>query len=142
MKVEVICVGKLRNAGLEALCRDYERRVGRHVPMRQVEVKDERGLHRALDPSAWVVALEVRGQALSSRGFADLLAAWGEKKSGRVCFLIGGAEGLPRELSENADAQLSLSPLTLPHRLARVLLCEQLYRAVSLWRGAPYARED
>ena len=143
MKIEVICVGKLRNAGLEALCQDYERRVGRHLAMRQVEVNGDRGLRRAVDGSAWwVVALEVGGQALSSRQFADVLAGWGENRGGRICFLIGGAEGLPREVSDAADAKLSLSTMTLPHRLARVLLCEQLYRAVSLWRGEPYARED
>ena len=142
MKIDVVCVGKLRNAGLEDLCRDYEKRVRRHVAMRQVEAKDDRGLVRAVDSASWVVALEVGGRALDSRGFAEQLARWGEKKGGRITFVIGGADGIPRALSEAADARLSLSTMTLPHRLARVLLCEQLYRAVSIWRGEPYARED
>jgi 23S rRNA (pseudouridine1915-N3)-methyltransferase len=56
--------------------------------------------------------------------------------------VIGGAEGIPAALSERADARISLSKLTLPHRLARVLLYEQLYRSFTILRGEPYARED
>ena len=58
-----------------------------------------------------------------------------------VAFLVGGAEGLPPELTRRAEARLSLSSLTLPHRLARVVLFEQLYRAMTILRGEPYARE-
>jgi 23S rRNA (pseudouridine1915-N3)-methyltransferase len=57
-----------------------------------------------------------------------------------LAFLIGGADGLPAEIVAKADFRLSLSPLTLPHRLARVLLCEQIYRAISKLRGEPYDR--
>lgn len=142
MKIELIVVGKLRNPGLSSLCDDYEKRVRRHIGMRQLEVRDDRALARAVDKNNWVVALEVQGQALTSRQFAGALQGWGERRAGRVTFLIGGAEGIPKEVSRAADAYLSLSTLTLPHRLARVLLCEQIYRAVSLWRGEPYARED
>jgi 23S rRNA (pseudouridine1915-N3)-methyltransferase len=59
-----------------------------------------------------------------------------------VAFVIGGAEGIPKSLAAECDARLSLSPLTLPHQLARVILFEQLYRALTLIRGEPYARED
>jgi 23S rRNA (pseudouridine1915-N3)-methyltransferase len=58
-----------------------------------------------------------------------------------VAFIIGDADGIPKALSKNAAARLSLSKLTLPHRLARVLLLEQLYRSLSILRGEPYARE-
>lgn len=142
MKIELIVVGKLRNAGLGEMCEDYEKRVRRHIAMRQVEVRDDRALARAVDKKDWVVALEVGGEALTSRQFATTLQGWGERRAGRVTFLIGGAEGIPKPVSASADAYLSLSTMTLPHRLARVLLCEQIYRAVSLWRGEPYARED
>ncbi len=67
---------------------------------------------------------------------------WTSRGKGSVAFVIGGAEGIPSELSKKADARLSLSRLTLPHRLARVVLLEQLYRSLSILRGEPYARED
>jgi 23S rRNA (pseudouridine1915-N3)-methyltransferase len=62
-----------------------------------------------------------------------------EQRSGSVAFLIGGAYGLPREVSERASVTLSLSKLTLPHRLARLFLCEQLYRAFTIQRNEPYS---
>ncbi|HET9932448.1 MAG TPA: 23S rRNA (pseudouridine(1915)-N(3))-methyltransferase RlmH, partial [Polyangiaceae bacterium] len=70
------------------------------------------------------------------------LERWLAQGKGVIAFAIGGAEGLPAEFSKRAQHRLSLSRLTLPHRLARLLLAEQLYRALSIARGEPYARED
>lgn len=86
------------------------------------------------------VALDERGAALTTTRFAKQLAAW--MSGGRnVSFLIGGADGLDAELKHDADMVISLSPLTLPHALVRVVLAEQLYRAASLIRNLPYHRE-
>ncbi|HEY4106535.1 MAG TPA: 23S rRNA (pseudouridine(1915)-N(3))-methyltransferase RlmH, partial [Polyangiaceae bacterium] len=78
----------------------------------------------------------------TSSEFSVRLERWGSRGKGVVAFVIGGAEGIPRDLSARADLRLSLSSFTMPHRLARVVLLEQLYRAMTLQRGEPYAREE
>ena len=86
-----------------------------------------------------VIALDERGQSFASTAFAARLQKW--QSDGRdLCFLIGGADGLSSACLARADERLSLSDLTLPHGLARVLLVEQLYRAWSLSAGHPYHR--
>jgi 23S rRNA (pseudouridine1915-N3)-methyltransferase len=141
LRLRIVVVGRLKDPGLKALCNEYERRIRRHVEIEQLEVKDAGAFAQKISADASCVALEVLGVQWSSSEFADQLQRWAERKKGRVTFFIGGAEGIPSAQSERMDAQLSLSSMTLPHRLARVLLCEQLYRATTIWRGEPYARE-
>jgi 23S rRNA (pseudouridine1915-N3)-methyltransferase len=85
-----------------------------------------------------VVALEVEGRPQGSRDFAAWLGRAENESVQTVVFLLGGAYGLPAEVSREADLRLSLSAMTLPHRLARLMLAEQLYRAFSILRGEPY----
>jgi 23S rRNA (pseudouridine1915-N3)-methyltransferase len=138
----IVAVGKVKPPGLRTLADEYLRRIRRHVRCDEIEVRDDASLPKAIPPSAWVVALEVRGRTLSSPQLAEHVEQWGSTGKGEVAFLIGGAEGLPPGLSEAAHVRVSLSALTLPHRLARIILLEQLYRAMSILRGEPYARED
>lgn len=87
-----------------------------------------------------VVLLDERGQQMSSQQLANALAGW--QADGRdLCFIIGGPDGVSADCSQRADVTWSLSSLTLPHGLARVLFCEQLYRAWSLQSGHPYHRD-
>lgn len=141
MKVTVVAVGKVREPPARALVDDYRGRLRRYVRTEEVEVKDASGLERAVPGDALIVALEVWGRALSSEELAQRMEGWGTTGKGHIAFLIGGAEGIPKDLSQRADFHLSLSTLTLPHRLARILLFEQLYRAMTILRGEPYARE-
>lgn len=141
MKISVIAVGKLRDAPSRALADDYLGRLRRYLRAEEVEVKDDAALERAVPEDAVVVALEVWGKALSSEAFAQRLEGWGRTGKGNIAFLIGGAEGIPEAVSRRAQFHLSLSTMTLPHRLARILLFEQLYRALTILRGEPYARE-
>lgn len=100
-------------------------------------LRDEgRRLLAAWPSAATTVALTVDGQAYDSAGFAAALERWLER--GRLSFVVGGSLGLADEVAARADARLSLSPLTLPHQLARVVLAEQLFRALSIVRGHPY----
>jgi 23S rRNA (pseudouridine1915-N3)-methyltransferase len=86
------------------------------------------------------VALDERGKALTTAQFARQLDGW--IRGGRdVCFLIGGPDGLDEQIKRAADLVLSLSPMTLPHALVRVVLAEQLYRAAALLRNHPYHRD-
>lgn len=141
MKITVVAVGKLKEREVRAIADDYWGRIRRVVRGVEVEVKDAAQLASALPSADVVVALEVLGTAFSSEEFARKLDQWGQKGKGEIVFLIGGAEGLPEELSERAHIRISLSSMTLPHRLARVLLLEQIYRGLSILRGEPYARE-
>jgi len=138
----VVAAGRLKDKSLRAVADDYFARVRRYVRCDEIEVKDDRALAKAIPSDSVVVALEVDGESVSSTELAQRLERWASRGKGAVTFVIGGAEGIPAELSRAADARLSLSRLTLPHRLARVLLAEQLYRALSILRGEPYARED
>lgn len=136
-----MAAGRLKEPPVRAVADDYAGRIARYVRFEEREARDDAALARLVPPGALLVALEVWGEQHSSEEFARLLEAWGRRGKGEIAFLIGGAEGLPPALSERAEHHLSLSRMTLPHRLARVVLLEQVYRALSIARGEPYARE-
>ena len=132
MRVRIVAVGKLREAYVREGVETYLKRLRPFCHVETVEVKDEKLLaEKARD--AYAIALHPVGKQLSSEELAGLLK---EKES--VAFLIGGAEGLSRETLSKAHVQLSLSRMTFPHELSRLLLAEQLYRAFTILRGHPY----
>lgn len=94
---------------------------------------------RAIPADAHVVALSVAGRAWTTQQLASRLRRW-EAERGAIAFLIGGPDGLAPDCESRADESWSLSPLTLPHGLARIVVAEALYRALSLNRGHPYHR--
>lgn len=141
MKLFVVAAGKLKERELRTVADDYLGRIRRYVKCDEIEVKSGKELAGALPSGALVVALEVDGDALTSTELSKRVQRWGSMGKGVVAFVIGDADGIPKDLSRSAAARLSLSKLTLPHRLARVLLLEQLYRSLSILRGEPYARE-
>ena len=148
-------MGRLRPGPERDLVEDYAARLvraGRAVSLGPLEVQEveARGgdgrdaeaalLDRAVPEGARVAALDERGRALSSPGLADLLARWRDEGARDAAFLVGGADGLNRGLRDRADAVLSLGPMVWPHKLARVMIAEQLYRATSILAGTPYHR--
>ena len=144
MRVRIIAVGKAKDRELRSLLGDYYGRIGRYAKLEEVEVKDGKEgdvtarIERSIPERSRVVALEVDGRALSSRELAQWIGRAENESVHMVVFLIGGAYGLPEALSKNADLQLSLSAMTFPHRLARLVLAEQVYRAFSILRNEPY----
>jgi 23S rRNA (pseudouridine1915-N3)-methyltransferase len=142
VKIVIVAVGRLRSSGLREIADDYLGRIRRVVRCEEIELRDDRELLRRWPDADTVVALEVDGTETSSVGLTEQLTQWGRRGKGEIAFVIGGADGIPSSLSRKADVRLSLSRLTLPHRLARILLVEQVYRALSIMRGEPYARED
>jgi 23S rRNA (pseudouridine1915-N3)-methyltransferase len=140
VKILIRAVGKLRDRRMEELCREYLDRTRRHLPVEVAEVESDEDLLRNLTPGAEVVALEPGGEAWTTDQLMRFISDRMVHGARALVFLIGGAEGLGRETVARAARRLSLSPLTLPHRLARVLLCEQIYRCVSAIRGEPYNR--
>ena len=146
MRLSILAVGKVKERGIREAIDDYIGRVARHFPIDEIEVRDapetELGatLEKRLPSAAHVVALDVAGKAMSSDGFARWLESRMTQGKGNVVFVIGGADGLPQPIRARADEKLSLSAMTLPHRLARLFLAEQLYRAATILRNEPYAR--
>ena len=141
MKISILAVGKLKDQALRVSLDEYLNRIRRYCPVDELELRKERDLLERIPERCHTLALEVRGEPLSSSAFAARLESL-LTEPGRVAFLIGGAEGLGAKIVARADGCLSLSAMTLPHRLARLVLCEQLYRAFTIIRGEPYARES
>lgn len=154
MKFRVVAVGHRMPAWVDAGFAEYAGRMPREARIELVALKPAprgAGLQRALEaegkrihaalPAGCVrVALDERGAALRTLDLVRRIAQW--RQAGRdVAFIVGGADGLPESVKKSADLAWSLSPLTLPHGLARVMLVEQLYRAVSILHNHPYHRE-
>ena len=145
-------MGKERSDPLASAVRDYAQRLSHYArfelievkasPRKQVdEAKDEEAaaiLAKVAEPD-WLIALDERGEMLTSPQLASLLRQ-AQNHSRGLLFAIGGDQGLARKVLDRAQVTLCLSRLTLPHRLARLVLIEQLYRAFSFLRGEPYAK--
>lgn len=142
MRLTVLAAGKLRDAGLQAMCAEYVKRTRPFCPLDVVECRDLAALRaqwaRSDGPTISVL-LDERGEQLTSRELADRIGAW--RSRGRVRLSIGDADGFTDADRAGADHLLGLSRLTLPHRLVRVLVLEQLYRAATLLAGHPYHRD-
>jgi 23S rRNA (pseudouridine1915-N3)-methyltransferase len=154
VKLRILAVGQRPPEWVNAGFGDYARRLPRELtlglteipvaPRRQLPVERARRqegerMLAEIAPRDWVVALDVTGRSLDTEGLATKLAGW--QMQGRdVTFLIGGPDGLDPACLERADERLSLSALTFPHGLVRVMLAEQLYRAWTLHSGHPYHR--
>jgi 23S rRNA (pseudouridine1915-N3)-methyltransferase len=138
LKVVVLAVGKMRDKNVSALCDDYVARARRHLTVEVVEVADDAALARKWPSQGETIALDVVGTAWSTDRFARHLAERMVHGGRALTFAIGGADGLPAALLARATSRLSLSALTLPHRMARLVLLEQIYRALTIIRGEPY----
>jgi 23S rRNA (pseudouridine1915-N3)-methyltransferase len=146
MRLTVIGVGRVKQRELRGAIDEYLARLRRYLPCEEIEIADgtagvvaeaiERVAQRS---SARLIALDVTGRALSSEAFASQLERSFSTGKGHVAFAIGGADGLPPATLTAAVDRWSLSPLTFPHRLARLVLVEQLYRAMTILRREPYA---
>jgi 23S rRNA (pseudouridine1915-N3)-methyltransferase len=139
MRYRVVAVGRLKHAALRAACDEYLERLGRYTRVEEREVKDEARLLEAIPEGSRLVALSEQGEQWTSVQLADWTARW-EGDSRDVVFVIGGADGLPDPVTQRAERLWSLSRLTFPHELARLLVYEQLYRAYTIRRGEPYHR--
>jgi len=145
VRIALVAVGKVKQPGLRQSLDDYLGRIRRYASVEELELKDaparqlcER-FERAIPARARTIALEVEGRMFDSPAFAQVLGDAELSGVHTLAFLIGGADGLPPEVSARANQRVSLSRLTLPHRLARLVLVEQLYRGFTIVRGEPYA---
>lgn len=113
----------------------------RRLPPPALQDAEAELILRATPAGARLVALDARGEAWTSRQFADRMAGWRDAGTAALAFAIGGAEGLGQRVIDRADAVLSLGPLTWPHLLVRGMLLEQLYRGQQILAGHPYHRD-
>ncbi len=139
MRYSVVAVGRVKDAALRAACDEYLGRLRHYANVEEREVKDEARLSGVIPGDSRLVALSRRGEPWSSRELAERTARW-EVDGQDVVLAIGGADALPDEILRRAELVWSLSALTLPHELARLIVLEQLYRAFSIRRGEPYHR--
>jgi 23S rRNA (pseudouridine1915-N3)-methyltransferase len=142
VRLRIVGVGRIKEPAARALVDDYIGRIGRYCRCDEIEIdaganKQQAAFDKALG-DATLIALDVLGKSWSSRALAQQLERWASRGKGVVAFVIGGADGLPAEVVARAHARWSLSALTFPHRLARVIVAEQLYRALTIMRGEPY----
>jgi 23S rRNA (pseudouridine1915-N3)-methyltransferase len=139
MKLRVIWVGKTKNPHVAKLCADYAERIKHFLPLEIADVKEAK-LNAALDGSDRVLVLDPKGTPWTSDQFAKFIQKHMTSDPRRLTFVIGDYAGLPPNVKKRADVQWSLSPLTFTHDLTRVLLLEQIYRALSIIHNFPYAK--
>lgn len=156
MKITILAVGTKMPRWVDEAYQDYAKRFGRDVTLELKEIKPEkRGggvtaekgiaaeharLMAAIPPRSRLVVLDERGRNWTTMKLAEAMKDW-LAGGDDLCFVIGGADGLSDELKARADTLLQLSALTMPHGMVRVLLAEQLYRALSILNNHPYHRE-
>jgi 23S rRNA (pseudouridine1915-N3)-methyltransferase len=153
MKLAIVAVGQRQPAWVREGCETYLQRMPHVVRVIEIKAETRDGRNRAqllaaekarilpaLATYPRCIALDERGRDLSTRQFADALDVW-LREGTDTALLIGGADGLDEALKSRAHCLLRLSSFTLPHGIARLLLCEQLYRATSLLKNHPYHRE-
>jgi 23S rRNA (pseudouridine1915-N3)-methyltransferase len=133
VKIFLYYIGKARDAHANAMAQEYIKRSTRFATCEMREIQPRRFDPWEKHPSALKVLLDPVGRAMDSAKFTGLFDR-------DLVFVIGGADGLPEGWASRADVLLSLSPMTMPHELARVVLAEQIYRALTTQRGHPYPR--
>lgn len=154
MRIAVVAIGRLSRSPETDLVKLYVDRAtaaGRALGLGPVEVVEvesrkpgkaaEAEALRAHLAESHVIACDERGNARASRAFADEIGALRDRGVRRLVFVIGGADGLDPELAKAAQGTLAFGPQTWPHALARAMLCEQIFRAVSILGGSPYHRD-
>jgi 23S rRNA (pseudouridine1915-N3)-methyltransferase len=139
MRYRIVAVGRVKDASVRSACDAYVTRLRHYTKCEEAEVKDEARILGSIPEGSCLVALSRTGDSWTSRMLAEHTARW-EREGHDVEFAIGGANALPAAVLARADFTWSLSALTLPHELARLIVLEQLYRAHTIRRGEPYHR--
>lgn len=157
MNITILCVGKLKERYWSQAVDEYSKRLSRYCNLNVEELKEERlpenaspaqeqevvvaesrNLLKRLRPGSYLIALDVKGKALTSEGLAAKVEELGLSGNSDLTFIIGGSLGLSQELLSRADLRLSFSAMTFPHQMMRVILLEQIYRAFKINRHEAY----
>jgi 23S rRNA (pseudouridine1915-N3)-methyltransferase len=139
LKLFLYYIGKQRDAHANAIAAEFMKRSSRYADWEMREIVPHRFDLFAKHGAARKVFLDPAGRALDTAAFVELVER-AAREARDLVFLVGGHDGLPAEWRTRADLLLSLSPMTLPHELARAMLAEQIYRAFTTLHGHPYPR--
>jgi len=142
MKIQLVMLGKTRRAECRTMLDDYVARIRRYAEVDLQELREDSAALKKLQfPSgATIVLLDAAGKQHTSAEFAKWLGRERDRGIRDVIFLCGGADGFPETLRARVNAKISLSSLTMPHELARVMLAEQIYRGFAILAGHPYPK--
>ena len=157
LTMRIVCVGKLREQFYIDAFNEYSKRLSAYCKFECVELNETKlgsspsdkeiaaaldkeavDIERALGKDAYVIAMCVEGKQLKSEDFAQKINSLAVSGRGRICFVIGGSFGISQRIKQRADMRLSMSEMTFPHHLARVMLAEQIYRAFKIIKGSKY----
>lgn len=157
LNIKLICLGKMKEKHYIAAFAEYEKRLSGCCRFELCELaearlpqtpspaeinvaltKEEAAVRREIPSGSFVVAMCIEGTQLGSSELAELFCDCANKGRGRICFLVGSSNGLCEELKRSSDYRLSMSKMTFPHHLARVMLAEQIYRAMMINEGSKY----
>lgn len=157
LQIKVVAVGKIRDIYLQDALREYNKRLSSYVRLKLIEVNDEpcpdrlsaaeeervrnregERILKALNHGEYTVLLDIQGKQYDSVGFAGFLDKLGLQGQSKITFIIGGSLGVSKSVRDRSDFNWSFSRLTFPHGLMRVMLFEQLYRALKISEGGAY----
>ena len=155
--VTLICVGKLKEKYYGDAFAEYQKRLGAFCRFALEEIPEQRlsedpaekeiaaalekeaaEIEKRIPAGAAVIALCVEGKTMSSPALAEQMKSWMNAGKSKLCFIVGGSCGMSPRIKERADLRLSVSPMTFPHHLFRVMLAEQIYRAFTILEGSRY----
>jgi 23S rRNA (pseudouridine1915-N3)-methyltransferase len=142
MKICLLMLGKTRRPELNEVLLDYVKRISRSCPIEVVNVRDAAAALKRLDANraAASVLLDAGGKVHDSAAFAKWIGEQRDRGTREIAFVCGDADGFPEALRERVKQKLSLSAMTYSHELARVMLAEQIYRAIAILSGSPYPK--
>ena len=157
LSIRLVCVGKLREQFFVDAFNEYSKRLSAYCKFECAELnetklgsspsdkeiaaaldKEAADIERALGKDAYVIAMCVEGMQLKSEDLAQRISSLAVAGRGRICFVIGGSFGISPRIKKRADMRLSMSEMTFPHHLVRVMLAEQIYRAFKISEGSKY----
>lgn len=154
--IKIIAIGKIKNKHLKALCDDYAKKINNYHRFEVIEVNDEAipnkysdaDIEKILDKEAervlsklkdeYVILLDIHGQELTSKAFAEKIEKVQTYTSTNITFVIGGSMGVGKELVERSNYRLKLGEMTLLHQMTRLVLLEQIFRAYKILNNEPY----
>lgn len=155
--VNIICIGKLKEKYWREACEEYEKRLNAFCRFKITELAEEKTpdnpspaqlnktileegkrILSAIEKNTYVIAMCIEGKGLSSEGLAGLIDEKAVMGYSNITFVIGGSWGLSNDVKAVASSKMSMSQMTFPHQLARVMLCEQVYRAFQISTGGKY----
>lgn len=157
MRITILAVGKIKEKFFREAIAEYEKRLSRYCKLELIEVADEKTPEHAsraeeeqikekeakrilekIGSDTYVITLEILGKPMDSVSFSEMLQGLGVGRKSQITFVIGGSLGLHESVSKRADSKVSFSPMTFPHQLMRVILCEQIYRGFRILNHEPY----